>query len=270
LRRAGPSRSLGENKAKAMRTRFTIVLVAALLVCGAAQAQAPSISPGLPLGITSPLGIGPSAPVGPTRIPLGATELATPGASAIISGASPLDPLTGVACGGALSAAAASAAVTSATTGASGSTTFDGGGMGASSGGGGMGAGVAGGGTTASTSGPCAPMGSAGAATAGTASPGSPVGPIGIPMGATEMGSAGLSPPSVALIPNPSAPMMSTLSPLTPPSSNSSASSTPSTSLSPPPCATTQTGVPTISGTATTFGSPLAGRALSNAADRCF
>src|ERR1700749_3644855 len=102
-----------------MRTHFTIVLVAALLVCGAAQAQAPSISPGLPLGITSPLGIGPSAPVGPTGIPLGATHLGTPGGSPIMSGASPLDPLTGVACGGALSAAAASAAVTSATTGAS-------------------------------------------------------------------------------------------------------------------------------------------------------
>jgi len=257
----GPSRSFGENKAEAMRTRFTIVVVAALLVCGAAQAQAPSISPGLPLGVTSPLGIGPAGPVGPTRIPLGATELATPGASPILSGASPLDPLTGVACGGALSAAATSAAVTSATTGASRSATFDGGGMGASAGGGS---------TTASASGPCAPMGSAAAATAGTASPGSPVGPIGLPMGATEMGSAGLSPPSVALIPNPSAPIMSTLSPLTPPSSNSSASSTPSTSLNPPPCATTQTGVPTISGTATTFGSPLAGRALSNAVDRCF
>jgi hypothetical protein len=68
---------------------------------------------GLPLGITSPLGIGPAGPVGPTRIPLGATELATPGASPILSGASPLDPFTGVACGGALSAAATSAAVTS-------------------------------------------------------------------------------------------------------------------------------------------------------------
>jgi hypothetical protein len=115
----GPARTLGENKAEAMMTRFAMVLAAALAAAvlggGAAQAQAPSISPGLPLGVTSPLGIGPSAPVGPTRIPLGATELATPGASPILSGASPLDPLTGVACGGALSAAA-----TSATTGASG------------------------------------------------------------------------------------------------------------------------------------------------------
>jgi hypothetical protein len=41
--------------------RAAIVLVAALLGCGVAQAQAPSISPGLPLGVTSPLGIGPSA-----------------------------------------------------------------------------------------------------------------------------------------------------------------------------------------------------------------
>src|SRR5262245_8392139 len=92
-----------------MTTRFAMVLAgalaAAVLGSGAAQAQARSISPGLPLGVTFPLGIGPSAPVAPTRIPLGATELATPGASPILSGATPLDPLTGVACGGALSAA---------------------------------------------------------------------------------------------------------------------------------------------------------------------
>src|SRR5262249_59928997 len=102
-----------------MMTRFVMALAAALaaavLGCGAAQAQAPSISPGLPLGITSPLGIGPAGPVGPTRIPLGATELATPGASPTLSGVSPLDPLTGVACGSAWSAAATSAAVASAT-----------------------------------------------------------------------------------------------------------------------------------------------------------
>jgi hypothetical protein len=242
-----------------MMTRFAMALAAALLGCGAAQAQAPSISPGLPLGVTSPLGIGPSAPVGPTRIPLGATELATPGASVIISGASPLDPLTGVACGGALSAAAASGAVT---TGASSSAAFDGGGMGASAGGGG---------TAASASGPCAPIGGGGAATA-SATPGSPVRPVGIPMGATEMGGAGLSPPSVALIPNPSAPVMSTLNPLAPLSSEPSASSslsTPSTSLNPPPCTTTASGVPTISGVPTTFGSPLAGRTLGTEATRC-
>src|SRR5207248_183111 len=87
-------------------TAHLTALTGVLLGGGAAQAQVPSISPGLPLGITSPLGIGPAAPVGPTRIPLGATELATPGASPILSGASPLDPLTGVACGSALSAAA--------------------------------------------------------------------------------------------------------------------------------------------------------------------
>jgi hypothetical protein len=91
-------------------------------------------------------------------------------------------------------------------------------------------------------------------------------------MGATEMGGAGLSPPSVALIPNPSAPVMSTLSPLTPPSSNPSASSflsTPSTSLNPPPCTMTESGSPTISGVPETFGSPLTGRTLGTEDTRC-
>src|SRR5258708_23843939 len=90
--------------------------------------------------------------------------------------------------------------------------------------------------------------------------PGSTVGPAGIPLGSTEVGGGGLSPPSVALNPNLSAPVMSLLpllSGMTPPS-------TPSVSAAPstPTCAATQTGVPTIAGVPTTFGAPLAGRAL--------
>jgi hypothetical protein len=91
--------------------------------------------------------------------------------------------------------------------------------------------------------------------------PGSSVGPVGIPLGSTEIGGGGLSPPSVALNPNPSAPAMGSLTPLggmTPPS-------TPSVSAapSPAPCATTQSGVPTIEGVPTEFGRPLAGRGLA-------
>jgi len=44
-------------------------------------------SPSLPLGMTSPLGIGPGSPVGSVGIPMGATELTTPGESPAISGA---------------------------------------------------------------------------------------------------------------------------------------------------------------------------------------
>src|SRR4051794_5833852 len=69
-------------------TRIWISALTALLVgCGSAFAQ---ISPGSPLGMTSPLGIGPGSAVAPTGIPLGATELASPGVSPTTSGASPL------------------------------------------------------------------------------------------------------------------------------------------------------------------------------------
>jgi multidrug efflux pump len=37
-----------------------------------------------PLGVTSPLGFGSGAPVGVTGIPLGATELATPGVGGLL------------------------------------------------------------------------------------------------------------------------------------------------------------------------------------------
>src|SRR4029450_13972940 len=82
---------------------------------------------------------------------------------------------------------------------------------------------------------------------------------VGIPLGSTELGGGGLSPPSVALSPNPSAPVMSLLPPLatTPPSDPSL-----STSQSTPPCLTTQTGVPTILGIPGTFGAPLTGAIL--------
>jgi hypothetical protein len=54
------------------------VLAAVLLDCGSAFAQVGgmSISHGPPLGVTSPLGLGSGSPVPPTRIPMGATELA--------------------------------------------------------------------------------------------------------------------------------------------------------------------------------------------------
>ena len=76
-----------------MVTRFAVAaLVAVLLDCGCAYAQVGgmSISPGPPLGFTSPLGVGPGSPVAPTRIPMGSTELAAPAVSPLISGTSPM------------------------------------------------------------------------------------------------------------------------------------------------------------------------------------
>ena len=62
-------------------TRFlTAIAAAALLGCGPAAAQVGGIGAS-PLGMTSPLGIGPAFAGGPTGIPLGATELASPGVS---------------------------------------------------------------------------------------------------------------------------------------------------------------------------------------------
>jgi len=241
-----------------MLTRIAMATAAVLLGCGCAYAQAPmNVSPLPPLGMTSPLGI-PNAPVGHTGVPMGATELATPGVSPTTAGAS---PLIGATCAGASPAPAsdamasamtgagagspttgADAATGSSITGLSGTALFDGGGM------------------SAIAPGTCAASATASPPLASSMGAGSSVGPVGIPLGSTEMGGGGLSPPSVALNPNPSAPAMSLLTPLggmTPPSTPS-VSAAPSTT----PCPTTQTGVPTIRGVPTTFGAPLTGLAL--------
>jgi len=242
------------DKVEPMMTRFAVATAAVLLGCGSAYAQAPlSTSPLPPLGLTSPLGI-PNAPVGHTGVPLGATELATPGVSPTTSGAS---PMLGATCGG-VSSTPPSAAMGSATTGtspnmgspvtgASGSAPFDGGGM------------------AASAPGACAASATASPPMASSMGPGSSVGMVGIPLGSTELGDGGLSPPSVALSPNGSAPAL-TLTPLPTLSNPSAPLSTPQSTA---PCPTTQTGVPTITGMPTTFGSPLAGRALGAEATRC-
>src|SRR2546421_6731366 len=88
-----------QNKVEPVMTRFAIAATAAVFLgCGSAFAQVGGMasSPGLlPLGMTSPLGIGPGSPVAPARIPLGATELASPGVSPLTSGASPMGATIG-------------------------------------------------------------------------------------------------------------------------------------------------------------------------------
>src|SRR6266508_2577027 len=223
-----------------MMTRFAMATAAVLLGCSSAYAQARmNVSPLPALGMTSPLGI-PNAPVGQTGIPLGATELATPGVSPTTSGAA---PLLGATCAG---GSPAPAGMGSSVPGLSSTALFDGGGM------------------TATALGTCAASATASPPLASSMVPGSSVGMVGIPLGSTELGGGGLSPPSVALSPNSSAPVMSLLPPLsgmTPPS-------TPSVSTAPstPPCPTTQTGVPTIQGIPTTFGAPLTGAILGREA----
>src|SRR5882724_6271632 len=82
-------------------TRIGIAaLTALLLACGSAVAQT---APGLPpLGMTTPLGLGPGTPVPPVGIPLGATQMQSLGVSPLTSGVSPVSPTTGTnsTCGG--------------------------------------------------------------------------------------------------------------------------------------------------------------------------
>jgi hypothetical protein len=153
-------------------TRSLIVaMTATLLVCSPAFAQVGGSDAAPGLGMTSPLGIGPSSPVAPTGTPLGATELASPGVSPTMSGTT----LSGGTCAGRQSSAS----------GAAGSTAlFDGGGL------------------TGTISGACAGGGSS-TLLQPAASASSPAGmgnlssvrPVGIPLGSIELGAGGLSPP---------------------------------------------------------------------------
>jgi hypothetical protein len=173
-------------------TRSLIVaMTATLLVCSPAFAQVGGSDAAPGLGITSPLGIGPGSPVAPTGMPLGATELASPGVSPSVSSMA----LSGTTCSG----------MQSSTSGSSGSTAlFDGGGL------------------TGTASGACVGGGS-GTLLQPAASASSPAGmgnlssvrPVGIPLGSTELGAGGLSPPPL---------VFSSLSTVSLPSVTSSAS----------------------------------------------
>ena len=243
-----------------MMTRFAVATAAVLLGCGSAYAQAPlNTSPLPPLGLTSPLGI-PNAPVGHTGVPLGATELATPGVSPTTSSAS---PMLGAPC---VSSTPPSAAMGSSTTGTSPNMGSPVTGASAGTGGSVMGtSGTApfdGGGMAASAPGGCAASATASPPLASSMGPGSSVGMVGIPLGSTELGGGGLSPPSVALSPNASAPALT----LTPFPTLSDPSAPLSMPQSTPTCPYTQNGVPTITGTPTTFGAPKTGTQLGRQA----
>jgi hypothetical protein len=195
-------------------TRLSMIaMTAVLLGCGSAFAQVggTGISPGTsPLGMTSPLGIGPGSAVPPTGLRLGTTEVPTRGVSPTTSGTSPLPPTIRslTSCGG------IGGSIPQASYGAASSS------MGTTSGVGTSGTGTSsstllfdGGGTAGTASGTCA--GAAGSSLAGpAASASSPTGMgststggrIGIPLGSTELGVGGISPPPTILTPNPSAP----------------------------------------------------------------
>src|SRR5260370_38144966 len=71
----GARRISVQNKVEPMMTRFVMATMAAgLLGCGAAFAQVGGMGVSPPLGVTSPLGIGPGSAVPPTGLRLGPTE----------------------------------------------------------------------------------------------------------------------------------------------------------------------------------------------------
>ena len=171
-------------------TRMLMTAMAALILgCGTSSAQMGTSAPS-PLGITSPLGIGPAAAVPPVGIPLGSTEVGSLGLSPTTSGISPVGPAPNdPATCRAITSPAGNLSGTSPSTATGPSMLFDGGGM----------AGTA--------SGTCAPI----IAPTTSASPETmtaPVGRIGIPMGSTELGAGGLSPIPTIPTPNPTAPSM--------------------------------------------------------------
>ena len=191
-----------------MNRWLSLVAIGILLPCGPALAQVGPIGAPTPplLGTVSPLGIGSAAPVPPTGIPLGATELTNIGVSPTTSGVSPVGPSSSsvsICSGfgssipqaslGSINTMPGTTTVTSMTS------TFDGGG------------------TLGNASGTCAPGASADFARP-AASASSPtgiaaatrVGPVGIPMGSTDLGAGGLSPPPVDLTQNSSVPVTTT------------------------------------------------------------
>ncbi|MGZ3292311.1 MAG: hypothetical protein ACXU9D_03450 [Xanthobacteraceae bacterium] len=193
--------------------RFLIAAVTcSLLGCGRALAQVGMITAApAPLGVTSPLGLGPGAPVGATGIPLGATELATPGVSASVAGTAALGSMTAsTACSG-IGASAQSSTSIPGTSGMASSTAITAPGS--------VTAGVQvptplfdSAGMSGNASGTCA-SGSAIASSSPTASASSPtslgsttIGRVGIPLGSTELSPGGLSPlPDITLQSQPSA-----------------------------------------------------------------
>ena len=220
---------------------LSILTAVTLAIAQPALAQVTPLPIGTtsPLGVTTPLGMGPGAPVAPVGIPLGATQLSSPGVSPALAGIVPQNAISGntAACSGTIS-----------TTGMSSPTPlFD-----ASAG---------------TVSGTCATAGvSASANPAGSAS--SPTGMgsvaaggrVGIPMGSAELDPGGLSlpPPATSLTSTlpvatavPTTPLM-----LSPVGATTSSSTTMSPSSTTSQTTTSCVGVPgNINSTGSTGGS---------------
>ena len=246
------------------------LIIAAMLVIalgpGSAIAQVSMVGGAptpLPLGITSPLGIGAPPPVAPTGIPLGATEIVPPGTSpgttpaglstndlAVCSGFNSSVPQASF--GVPATGAASTMGTTSSPTGLA--AVFDGG-------------------TTGTASGTCTAGPNLASPTASASSPtgmsaGAPVGRVGIPMGSTELGAGGLSPAPLDVTGTPSVSSMFSTSTSSMGTSTSSLATTSGSAAAPSaaPAATTASSVSSSSSfasTGTTSGGGASGRQAS-------
>jgi hypothetical protein len=205
-----------------MRRLWIATLAVTFLCSSPAFSQVGGMASPTPgIAATSPLGMAPGALVPQTGIPLGATELASPGLIPVTNG------IAGMAGYGTTCSASGSP-----TSGTSGTGTYDGGGMAL-----GMGIGLPG--STAT----CTSPGNSASSTAATSSmtPSSVARP-GIPLGSVEIGNAGISP--LVTIPTPSASpsAFGTLSPI--PSTTSTLGAPPATVGAPVELTTNGTGMP--------------------------
>ncbi len=228
--------------------RFLMITTASVLLCGQAFAQQAAVMPTPSLSATSPLGMAPSAPVGGTGIPFGATEITSPGVSP-----APL-PTTGI-----IGSTVCSTIGTAPSTMFGSAASFDGGGMpvgtvtpqstiAMSS------SGISPTSALIDTSGTQSMCGAGAGSLAASSTPTAPTTPggvprTGIPMGSTEIGNLGVS--SAAAVPIISVtPTLSTITPMIPtvPAVTLPAANTTAVGASTDPI----TGIPNITGTQST------------------
>jgi hypothetical protein len=226
--------------------RLWMLAAIAMLGCSPAFAQAGLSVPTPGIAATSPLGMSgalqPGTLVGPTGIPLGATELNSSGISPMLT-----DPTSMMASGTTCSGGSASTGISG---GISGISTYDGGGLAV---GGGMGTGMAlpGGAAVPCAAGTASPTPSGLSASLGGASR------TGIPLGSVEIGNAGVSP--LLAIPTPTG-SPSTMAGTTFPSAPTSAT----------PMIPATTGTPTpVIGAASQLGVPCGALLPSGLANSC-
>jgi hypothetical protein len=218
-----------------------IVTAAIALLCSPAFAQQAAVMPTPSLSATSPLGMVPSAPVGGTGIPLGATEITSPGVSPM-----PL-PSSGI-----VGSTVCSTVGTAPSTMFGSAASFDGGGMAVgtvapqsmmqmSS------SGISPTSALIDTSGSQSMCGAGASNTTASSAPTSPTTPggvprTGIPMGSTEIGNLGVS--SAAAVPIVTvAPTIASVTPAAPAVTLSAPSTT-----AVPATGNLLTGMPSISG----------------------